>query len=95
MYELRFSLTEKKGEKTNSLIEEMIELTKEYDIYEECTFSHLITSDRDLSSDENRLIYVISFPTATTKKSGQVLSFLSHVFQKMFNKYPAFSEAEV
>lgn len=94
MYELRFSLIEKKGEKTDALIEEMVELSKEYDIYEECRFSHLVNFDDDLSVDENKLIYTITLPSAVTKKSGQVLNFLSHVFQKMFNKYPAFTEAE-
>ena len=95
MYELKFSLIEKKGEKTDALIEEMIELSKVYDIYEECSLSHLVSLDHDLSVDENKLIYVISLPSAITKKTGQVLGFLNHVFQKMFNKYPAFTEAEV
>lgn len=93
MYELYFSLIEKRGDKTNALIEEITALTKQYDLYEECTLENIVPSQ--MGVDEYKLVYKLKLPSVSTKKSGQVLNFFSHIFQKMFNKYPAFTEAEV
>lgn len=92
MYELKFSLTEKRGERTNNLIQEIATVIESYGLEEEVSFSYLVASPSEL--DENNLVYTISTPSASTKKAGTIVDFIVYIFQKMFNKYPAFTGTE-
>lgn len=92
-FEIYFSLIEKRGEKTDQLIKEIVRVTKELDVYEHVTFAGTLSATNASSSD-NKLVYCIEVPTISSAKGAAIIAFLSYVFEKMFDKFPAFTEPD-
>ena len=80
MYELKFSLTEKRGERTNNLIQEIATVIESYGLEEEVSFSYLVASPSEL--DENNLVYTFPHPALQQKKQEQLLILLFTFFRK-------------
>jgi hypothetical protein len=92
-FPIYFSLIERRGEKTDRLITEIIDLSKQLNVYEE--ISLVSTSPASTAGpDENKLIYCIQISSPNNKKANDIITFLEYIFQKMFDKYPAFTEPE-
>ena len=92
-FEIFFSLIEKRGEKTEQLINDIARLAEKHNIQENVTFSG-INHANTAGDNQNKIIYSISLPSATTPKAADVMSFLSYIFNKMFEKFPAFTEPD-
>lgn len=92
-FEIYFSLIEKRGEKTDQLINEMIRITKELDVYDQVTFAGTLSAS-SAGPNDNKLVYCIEIPTVSSVKGAAIISFLSYVFEKMFDKFPAFTEPD-
>lgn len=90
-YEICFALSERRGEKTEKLIQDIKELSKKYNIYDEVTLSN-ITASKTLLETDNTLEYSISIASPNNKKGENIINFLEHVTKKMFDKYPVFTE---
>ena len=84
-------LIEQRGDKTERLMEEIKSLSERFNIYDDVTLSGVIPSTS--SAEENALIYCINTtPTNNSQKAGNIMDFLEYLFQKMFNKYPAYTD---
>lgn len=82
---------EQKGEKTERLIEEIKTLSRRFNIYDEISLMAVLPSTSN--SEENSLIYcIMANPAEHSYVSNQIIDFLEYVFQKMFEKYPAYTE---
>lgn len=90
-FPIYIKLIEQKGEKTERLIEEIKNLSIKFNILDDVSLSAILPSTS--GSDENSLIYCINTtPTNHSTSSGQIIDFLEYIFQKMFDKYPAYTE---
>lgn len=90
-FPIYIKLIEQRGEKTERLMEEIKNLSLRLDIYDEVTLEPML--ENEIGGEENSLIYCITTnPANHSQKSGQIVDFLEYLVQKMFNKYPAFTE---
>jgi hypothetical protein len=92
-YTLHLALTERKGDKTDRLIREMKKLSIKYDLLDEVTLLSR-GSSKTLMEEDNTLTYAVSVPTPNSKKGVNIVAFLEQITQKMFDKYPVFTEPE-
>lgn len=92
-FSIYFSLIERRGEKTDRLIKEIIDLSKQLSVYDEVSLV-TATPARTAGPDENKLTYCIQISSHNNKKATEIVTFLEYIFQKMFDKYPAFTEPE-
>ena len=92
-YSIYFYLIERRGEKTERLIQEIKDLTLRFNIYDEVRLVSATPASL-IGADENTLTYSINMSTPTTKKGEEIIAFLEYVTKKMFDKYPAFTEPE-
>lgn len=91
-YSIFFHLIERRGEKTERLIQEIKDLSIHHDIYDEVRLVNI--NPATIGADENQLVYSIETGSPTNKKAVDIISFLEHITKKMFDKYPAFTEPE-
>jgi hypothetical protein len=92
-FSIYFSLLERRGEKTDRLIKEIIDLSKQLNVYDEVTLVSASPA-KTAGPDENKLTYSIQVTSPNNKKATDIVAFLEYIFQKMFDKYPAFTEPE-
>lgn len=92
-YPIYFSLIERSGEKTDRLIKEIRALSKSLNIYDEVTFVSSVPANNG-GTDEMLLTYCIQINSPVNKKGAEIVTFLEYIFQKMFDKYPAFTEPQ-
>lgn len=93
-FEFFFSLIEKRGEKTDQLISEIIKASKEHNIYENLDFVGIYPVEYGTGND-NKITYSINVPTPITEKASNIVAFLVYIFTKMFDKFPAFTEPDI
>jgi hypothetical protein len=87
-----FKLQEQRGEKTERLMDEIKSLALRFNISEDIKFIRILPSNS--SANENILIYALNATPNNTPKSVSVINFLEYLFQKLFDKYPAFTEPD-
>lgn len=90
-FPIYIKLVEQRGDKTERLVDEIKSLSLRFNIYDDVTLAAILPSNT--GSEENTLVYCINTtPTNHSQKSGHIIDFLEYVFQKMFDKYPAYTE---
>jgi len=93
IFPIYFKLQEQRGEKTERLMDEINLLSERFDISEDVNFVRLLPSPSN--STENVLVYSISTtPASHSLKGERVINFLEYIFQKLFEKYPAYTEPD-
>lgn len=91
-YSIFFQLIERRGDKTERLIQEIKDLSIRHNIYDEVRLVNI--NPATIGSDENQLVYSIETATPSSKKGADIIFFLEHITKKMFDKYPAFTEPQ-
>jgi hypothetical protein len=91
IFPIYIKLVEQRGNKTELLMEEIKNLSIRFDISEDVKFVRLLPSTSN--SNENSIVYLINTnPISHSPKAMRTISFLSYIFEKMFDKYPAYTE---
>jgi hypothetical protein len=77
--------------KTPRLVEEIIQLSERFNLYESVTLASY--TERGTDNGEDILVYRIDAkPQSRQDEGSNVINFLDHIFRKMFDKFPSFVE---
>lgn len=77
--------------KSQKLVQEIFELAKRFNLYEVVTLADYV--ERGTDNGEDLIVYRIDIHPQTRADNGEdVMNFLDHVFNKMFDKFPSYVE---
>lgn len=83
-------LIEKKGDPTDKLVNIIWNMIEQHDVVDIVKLENIIPNP--VNAQENHVYYSVTYEISNKREGELALTFLMHVFQRLFNNYPAYVE---